>query len=446
MTSNDDQPSFPDRRQHSSNKVITLATEMKFDAQDKTHSRKGRKKKTPKGAYDTKVHVTDSKSLASEFKTDMEKGLRSEQVDRLLKIHGYNELTPPKTLHWFLKLLLSIFGGFFNQLLWGGSLLCFIAYGVDSEQVGNLYLGVVLAVVVTLTGIFGYYQEAKSDDIMEGFKNLAPDDVLTYRDGKPHTIEPKLLVPGDIIEIKSGIKLPADVRVIQASGDMEVDNSSLTGESEPIKRKSAPEQDPLLLPQEAKNLCFFGTMLLKGTGKGMVYKTGDKTFMGSIAAMAADTGNVETPIAREIKDFVKKVSGIAFALGISFFAIGMSANNDLIRNVVFLIGIIVANVPEGLLATVTVSLTLTARRMAVKKVRVKNLESVETLGSTSVICSDKTGTLTTSIMTTRHVMFDLNEVVCDHTNPENATAGDFYTADKKTKRIFPKVITLWYFM
>eukprot|EP00494_Astrolonche_serrata_P024265 UN24523 len=215
---------------------------------------------------------------------------------------------------------------------------------------------------------------------------------------------------------------------------MEVNNSSLTGESEPQKRKAAQAQDQTLQPIESNNICFFGTMLLQGTGYGMVFKTGDKTFMGSIAKLASETDTSETPIAIEIKDFVQKVSGIAFALGISFFIIGYISNGDLVRNIIFLIGIIVANVPEGLLATVTVSLTLTARRMAIKKVRVKNLESVETLGSTSCICSDKTGTLTTSIMTTRHIMFDLEAHDCDTADPEHATKGDsFYTKDNRQK-------------
>merc|ERR1719450_1136157 len=248
---------------------------------------------------------------------------------------------------------------------------------------------------------------------MEGFKNLAPEKVNVFRDGKVGELEPRDLVPGDIIEIRYGMKLPADVRIMDCSKDMEVDNASLTGEAEPQGRKWVKSDDPMMLPIEARNLAFFGTNLLKGTGKAMIFKTGDKTLMGSIAAMAADTGAVETPIAREIHEFVKKISAIAFALGISFFVVSYINTNDPLVAVILLIGIIVANVPEGLLATVTVSLTLTARRMAVKKVRVKNLESVETLGSTSVICSDKTGTLTTSIMTCADVVFDMQRKPAD---------------------------------
>merc|ERR1719383_964489 len=156
--------------------------------------------------------------------------------------------------------------------------------------------------------------------------------------------------------------------------------------------------------------------------------------------MAADTGAVETPIAREIHEFVKKISAIAFALGISFFIVSYVKSGDPIVAVVLLIGIIVANVPEGLLATVTVSLTLTARRMAIKKVRVKNLESVETLGSTSVICSDKTGTLTTSIMTCESVVFDIDRVRVDTSDPEHATNGAFYGPDKMQLPSFKRLL------
>merc|ERR1719283_342839 len=133
---------------------------------------------------------------------------------------------------------------------------------------------------------------------------------------------------------------------------------------------------------------------------------------------------------------------IAFILGITFFIIGMVETGPagLVQNVVFLIGIIVANVPEGLLATVTVSLTLTARRMFDKNVRVKNLESVETLGSTSVICSDKTGTLTTNVMTCQHVFFDLSEKECDTDNPLGAVKGDFYDDQDKRKGDFLKLV------
>merc|ERR1719204_906748 len=292
-----------------------MQTEMKFEAQEKRErkvkkkGKKGKKGKDDgedKSNYTTDIHLMDNETICNTYKTNLQKGLSSAQVEDLMRQYGPNELTPPPTLPWYIKLLLSIFGGFFNQLLWVGSILCFVAYGIapaDERDPTYMYLGIVLAVVVSMTGTFGYYQEAKSDDIMEGFKNLAPEDVTCFRNGESIVLEPRELVPGDIIEIRYGMKLPADVRIMDCSKDMEVDNASLTGEAEPQGRKWVKSDDQMMLPIEAKNLAFFGTNLLKGTGKAMIFKTGDNTLMGSIAAMAADTGAVETPIAKEIHDF-----------------------------------------------------------------------------------------------------------------------------------------------
>ena len=266
---------------------------------------------------------------------------------------------------------------------------------------------------------------------MGSLSKMKPKNVIVTRDGKKLEIEPRDLVPGDLCELTLGMALPADLRIVDCTPDMEVDNSSLTGESEPQKRDWKPSDET---PAESPNLTFFGTLVVNGKGTGVVIATGDETFMGRTAQLATSTEGEETPIAKEIKDFVLKVSVIAFVLGISFFIIGMVENGEIVRNVVFLIGIIVANVPEGLLATVTVSLTLTARRMFDKNVRVKNLESVETLGSTSVICSDKTGTLTTNVMTCQHIFYDLKECECDTDNPMQAIQGDFYKKDDDKKR------------
>jgi len=436
--SNDDDEIQPQER-YSSSDVIAAAEELKFSAQRKKQAVESQLKqgkiskkdaaKELKKAYTTLAHTYDRVKLAEEYQTSMEKGLTTDKAAEFLIKYGPNELTPPKHDPWWLRLLKSVFGGFFNILLWLGSILCFIAYGIDNSDVPdqtNLYLGVVLAVVVTLTGIFGYYQESKSADLMGSLSKMKPKNVIVVRDGKKLELEPVNLVPGDICELNNGMALPADLRIVDCTPDMEVDNSSLTGESEPQKRDWKPSDET---PQESPNLCFFGTLVVNGKGQGLVIATGDDTFMGRTAQLATSTEGDDTPIAKEIKDFVLKVSMIAFGLGISFFIIGMVENGDVVANVVFLIGIIVANVPEGLLATVTVSLTLTARRMFDKNVRVKNLESVETLGSTSVICSDKTGTLTTNIMTCQHIFYDLKECECDTDNPMQAVQGDFYRKD-----------------
>jgi sodium/potassium-transporting ATPase subunit alpha len=185
---------------------------------------------------------------------------------------------------------------------------------------------------------------------------------------------------------------------------MKVNNASLTGESEDIQID--PDLEPLNNIFETKNVAFFGTQCTAGSGTGICFRTGDATVIGQIANLASSAESAETPLAIEIERFIFIISSVAISLGVIFFIFGIIYKYDIITNLVFAIGIIVANVPEGLLATVTVSLALTAQRMAGKMVLVKNLESVETLGSTSCICSDKTGTLTQNRMTVSHLYFD----------------------------------------
>ena len=214
-----------------------------------------------------------------------------------------------------------------------------------------------------------------------------------------------------MVEVKGGDRIPADIRIISASG-FKVDNSSLTGESEPQSRgPDCTNENPL----ETRNLAFFSTNAVEGTAKGVVVNTGDRTVMGRIAHLVSGMPTEITPIAREINHFIQIMTGIAFFLGILFFIVAMCMNTYWLTAVIFLIGIIVANDPEGLIATITVSLTLTAKRLASKNCLVKNLEAVETLGSTSIICSDKTGTLTQNRMTVAHTWCDRQIAACDTT-------------------------------
>mmetsp|Transcript_14473 Transcript_14473/g.29165 ORF Transcript_14473/g.29165 Transcript_14473/m.29165 type:complete len:1142 (-) Transcript_14473:212-3637(-) len=351
-------------------------------------------------------HYIPMDELCSRLGTDLEKGMTNEAHQAALEKWGLNELTPPKEKFWLL-VLLEHMTGFFSLLLWAAAILCFIAYGIDQSSQDNLYLGVVLAAVVILTGLFSYYQDAKSAAVMAGFKNFLPEKTIVVREGKEVEVLATDLVPGDVVKISNGVKIPADIRLI-SEDEMKVDNASLTGESEAQKRSAKPEKEGSQL-LEARNVCFYGTLCVNGSGYGLVFATGDNTTIGTIAALAAAASareDAETPINREIHHFIKIISAVAIILGVTFLVLGFILGLDALETVVFAIGIIVANVPEGLLATVTVSLTLTAQRMAHKKVLVKNLESVETLGSTNVIASDKTGTLTQNIMTVQHLWYD----------------------------------------
>merc|ERR1711971_180173 len=375
------------------------------------------------------VHKVDVDVLCKRFNTNIEQGLTDSQAAKGLVEHGKNELTPPPTTPEWIKSCQCLFSGF-AMLLWLGAFLCFLAYGIQASAYeeppdDNLYLGVVLSAVVTVTGIFSYYQESKSAKIMEGFKNLVPQYALVRRNnGEKLTIPADTLTLGDIVEIKFGDRCPADLRVLESRG-FKVDNSSLTGESEPQAR--GPEfthENPL----ETKNLAFFSTNAVEGTCVGMVVNIGGNTVMGRIAGLASGLEGGQTPIAKEIAHFIHIITGVAVFLGVTFFIIAFILGYNWLDAVIFLIGIIVANVPEGLLATVTVCLTLTAKRMAAKNCLVKNLEAVGTLGSTSCICSDKTGTLTQNRMTVAHMWFDDKIVEVDTT--EDQSMKDSY--DKKS--------------
>uniref|UniRef100_A0A8C5WTB4 Sodium/potassium-transporting ATPase subunit alpha n=1 Tax=Laticauda laticaudata TaxID=8630 RepID=A0A8C5WTB4_LATLA len=396
-------------------------------------SENGAKKKKGKKEKDMdelkkEVSLDDHKlsldELHRKYGTDLSRGLSVARAAEILARDGPNALTPPPTTPEWVKFCRQLFGGF-SLLLWIGALLCFLAFGIqaatgEEPNNDNLYLGVVLAAVVIITGCFSYYQEAKSSKIMESFKNMVPQQALVIRNGEKLSINAEGVVVGDLVEVKGGDRIPADLRIISANG-CKVDNSSLTGESEPQTRSPDCTNDN---PLETRNIAFFSTNCVEGTARGVVINTGDRTVMGRIATLASGLEGGQTPIAAEIEHFIHIITGVAVFLGVSFFILSLILEYTWLEAVIFLIGIIVANVPEGLLATVTVCLTLTAKRMARKNCLVKNLEAVETLGSTSTICSDKTGTLTQNRMTVAHMWFDNQIHEADTTENQSGASFD----------------------
>lgn len=345
-------------------------------------------------------HKLTIEALLVKYKTDINVGLNKEQARLKYLRDGPNILTPPKPESEWKKFSRQLFSGF-SLLLWMGAILCIGAYSLDGRW-DNFLLGIVLALVVLCTGLFAYYQESKSSNIMDSFKRLVPIHAIVLRNGNKDTINADQLVVGDIIEVNGGDRIPADIRLFKVDS-LRVDNSSLTGESEPQLRTVHKTHDN---PLETRNLAFYSTNCVEGSGLGIVIATGDNTVMGHIAGLTAQLSSGETPIAKEIHHFIKLITLVACGLGVSFFILAKLNDYPWLEAVVFLIGVIVANVPEGLLATVTLCLTLTAQRMAARNCLVKNLEAVETLGSTSIICSDKTGTLTKNTMTVSHGWYD----------------------------------------
>ncbi|XP_012517341.1 PREDICTED: sodium/potassium-transporting ATPase subunit alpha-4 [Propithecus coquereli] len=403
----------------------------------KNKKMKMKKKKTDIEDLKKEVVMDDHKltleELSAKYSVDLKKGHSPQKAKEILIQDGPNTLTPPPTTPEWIKFCKQLFGGF-SLLLWTGAGLCFVAYGIqrhfhEDAIKDNLYLGVVLSVVVIITGCFSYYQEAKSSKIMESFKNLVPQQALVIRGGEKMQINVQDVVLGDLVEVKGGDRIPADLRLISAQG-CKVDNSSLTGESEPQSRSpDFTHENPL----ETRNICFFSTNCVEGTARGIVIATGDSTVMGRIASLTSGLTVGKTPIATEIEHFIHLITMVAVFLGVTFFTLSLILGYGWLEAVIFLIGIIVANVPEGLLATVTVCLTLTAKRMAQKNCLVKNLEAVETLGSTSTICSDKTGTLTQNRMTVTHLWFDRTVYEAD-------------TSEEQIGRIFAKGSDTWFIL
>ncbi|XP_051003878.1 sodium/potassium-transporting ATPase subunit alpha-4 [Acomys russatus] len=387
-----------------------------------------------KKEVDLSDHKLTLDELSAKYNVDLTKGHSLKTAQEILFQNGPNTLTPPPTTPAWVKFCKQLFGGF-ALLLWTGAILCFLAYGINMQyqeeaNKDNLYLGIVLSAVVLITGCFSYYQEAKSSKIMESFKNMVPQQALVIREGEKMQINVRDVVLGDLVEVKGGDQIPADIRVIFSQG-CKVDNASLTGESEPQSRSpDCTHENPL----ETRNLIFFSTNCVEGTARGIVIATGDSTVMGRIASLTSGLSMGKTPIAAEIEHFIHLITSVAVFLGVSFFALSLILGYSWLDAVIFLIGIIVANVPEGLLATVTVCLTLTAKRMARKNCLVKNLEAVETLGSTSTICSDKTGTLTQNRMTVAHLWFD--KTIYEADTSEEQTTG----------KTFPKSSDTWFYL
>ncbi|MFA6971042.1 MAG: HAD-IC family P-type ATPase [Gallionella sp.] len=306
--------------------------------------------------------------------------------------YGKNELRVHKETPEIIKFLRQL-TNFFALLLIAGSGLAFFAEYLKPGE-GNFYIGVALLVVVLLNALFSYLQEHESDRIMESFRNMLPLMISVLRDEHVSRIEARLLVPGDVILLEEGDRVPADGRLIEVN-QLKVDHSSLTGESEPQLRTLACTHDNLL---ESRNMVFSGTLVQSGNGRALVYATGMNTQIGRIVQLTKESDQVETPIRKELRHFIRIISAIAMTLGVLFFVLSLFLGNPFISSLLFAIGIIVANVPEGLLPTVTLALTMASKRMARKNALIRNLEAVETLGSTTVICTDKTGTITQNRM------------------------------------------------
>lgn len=353
------------------------------------------------------VHTISLPEFLQRFKADIN-GLSEQEAARRLQECGPNVLeeTGKKSL---LKAYLRQFWNFFSILLIIGALLSFLAEYLDPGK-GNLYIGIAIGLVVILNSTFAFIQEYQAAKTMESFRQLLPPHAKVLRNGKNRDILASEIVPGDVILVEEGDKIPADGRLIETNV-LKVDNSAITGESEPQLRSLECTHPNIL---ECRNMVFSGTLVQSGNGKAIVFGTGPNTQIGNLAILTEQTTNVETPIRRELNHFIKIISAIAIILGVVFFILAIFLHDPLLASLVFAIGIIVANVPEGLLPTVTLALSLASRRMAARNALIKQLESVETLGSTTVICTDKTGTLTQNKMAVNSILVGFECLVLEY--------------------------------
>jgi calcium-translocating P-type ATPase len=325
-------------------------------------------------------------------------GLSSTEAVRRLREYGPNrveEVVGESGLFRFLK----EFTHFFALILWLAAGLAFLAEWIDPGQ-GMAKIGYAVVVVILVSGVFSFWQEFRIERTLAALRELLPQQVDVLRDNKTVRLVADQLVPGDIVLLEQGKNIPADCRLIEAFG-VRVNNATVTGESLSKSRTAEPSNHGEII--HAENILLAGTSIVSGEARAVVFATGMHTEFGKIAHLA-QTGRVAVSPLREQVAYLSRLIGVlAVAIGLIFFAISRLIGVPFWQGFIFAIGIIVAMVPEGLLPTLTLALVLATQRMAKRQVLIRYLPSVETLGSTTVICTDKTGTLTQNRMTVKRL-------------------------------------------
>ncbi|KAI0236150.1 hypothetical protein L0F63_004266 [Massospora cicadina] len=355
-------------------------------------------------------------------KPDFSLGLNQQQIFAARDAYGPNILSPPKKKHPFIRFL-ECLGGLFNLLLILAGILTFVLFFIDPKaNLSSSYLGAILISVSILNALIEFIQLQKSANALESFLSMIPQQCRGVRDGALTQLAAADLVPGDIVFVRMGDKVPADLYLFNTS-EMKVDNSSLTGESDPQARSVDNDQRN---PLEASNLAFNGTLVVAGEGYGIVVRTGDSTVLGQIAGLTAGEVKNASPLSVEIGHFVHIIAAVATITAIIFVLLCIAQQRSAKETLTFAIGVFVAWVPEGLPATVTMLLTIAAKRMAGQNVLVKDLQGVETLGAITLLATDKTGTLTRNQMTVTNIWSCLNfySSLRNLGNPGNPTQLD----------------------
>ncbi|QNE79000.1 HAD-IC family P-type ATPase [Streptomyces finlayi] len=330
-------------------------------------------------------------------------GLSSTTARARRRSHGPNQL-PPVAHRGVWRQFAAQFTDLFAIVLLLSSGITLLAHLLqDPPEVGTLQLAVAILCVVLLNATIGFAQEYSAERTTESLQAMVPHSSRVLRDGELLELPADDLVPGDVILLESGDAVPADCRLVEAH-DVSVNNAAITGESDAVRRTHEADAPGALL--EARNCLFMGSDVVTGTARAVVFATGESTEFGRIFRLTAAAPRQKTPLQHEIASMARRVAGVAVATGAVLFAVRLPEGQDLVSSFVFALGVMVALVPEGLPATLSVSLAIGVRRMAQKNALVKRLLAVEALGCTTVICTDKTGTLTQAEMTVLTVWAD----------------------------------------
>ncbi len=325
-------------------------------------------------------------------------GLSSVEALRRLQEYGLNRVEGVRRESPVLRFVKE-FVHFFALILWLAAALAFLAEWIDPGQ-GMAKIGYVVVAVIIVSGVFSFWQEFRVERTLAALRQLLPQQVEVLRDGKVERMLADKLVPGDIIVLEQGNNIPADCRLIEAFG-VRVNNATVTGESLTKNRTAEPTKTDELI--NAENILLAGTEMVSGEAKAVVFATGMHTEFGRIAHLTQTGRAALSPLREQIAHLSRLIGILAIVIGIGFFAISRMIGVPFWEGFIFAIGIIVAMVPEGLLPTLTLALVLATQRMAKRNVLIRYLPSIETLGSTTVICTDKTGTLTQNRMKVRRL-------------------------------------------
>ncbi|MGB9672811.1 MAG: cation-translocating P-type ATPase [Anaerolineales bacterium] len=329
------------------------------------------------------------------------KGLTEEEVAERLSLYGANILSEPPEPPWWQRMIFQFIHPM-AVLLWVSGILAIL--------VNELVLGLVIWAVVFVNASFSFWREHRASQAVQALKNLLPTYARVLRNGEEVQVPSSEIVPGDILILAEGDNISADARVVEEYG-LRTNNSTITGEALPARRTADPSIREGLSELERPNLVFAGTSVVSGTAKAVVYATGMLTQFGRIANLTQSVPERPSPLQTEIRRLTRRVSIIAFGFAIIIFVVGafdtqslvFGEEKRLIKSFIFALGVLVAAIPEGLPATLTLSLAMAVQRLAQRGVLVKKLAMVETLGNISVICTDKSGTLTQNQMTVREI-------------------------------------------